>query len=50
VKENIKGVLTSFGRQKEENDKLKKFINMIIKEHQQLCAQEGEEDNGESQG
>ena len=43
VKDSIKSVIDGFKKEKEENWKLKKFINLIIKEHEQLCTQEGHE-------
>lgn len=42
VQENIRGVMNRFGKEKTENNKLKKFIGMIIKEHDQILNNKNE--------
>lgn len=49
VKVTIKGVIDKFKSEREENDKLKKFINMIIKEHQQLIQSDDSKMNCHTQ-
>ena len=49
VKTQIKGIIDKFKAEKEENNKLKKFINMIIKEHQELIQQDNSSMNCQTQ-
>ena len=45
VQENIRGVINKFGKEKDENDKLKKFIGIVIKEHESLAGNKNENTN-----